>query len=185
MAAKVTIWADSLGRKWRDSVSKTVICSRVKPDWSTQHLWRWTTLTRVPVSLPILQIDCLDHNASGTHTVLVVVTIQPRFLVWVVRVLIMSIHCNECWDVESHRGRESRGAGKLRELATRAKKPKNHRPFYPQEGLKFDENKSHLTRTKLILSALCKAVFWRGIRLRSSQYNTAPPQNLSEQENWA
>lgn len=88
-------------------------------------------------------------------------------------------------NVKSNRGRESRRAGKLRELAPRAKKAKNYRPFYPQEGVKFDENKSHLTRTKLILSALCKAVFSRGIRFRASQYNTAPPRNLNEQENLA
>lgn len=44
--------------------------------------------------------------------------------------------------------RESRGAGKLREFVTAAKQAKRHRPFYSQEGEKFDENRSHLTGTK-------------------------------------
>lgn len=50
-------------------------------------------------------------------------------------------------------GRESRGVGKLSELATSVKIAKYHRSFYPQEGVKFDENKSlNRNQTHLICS---------------------------------
>lgn len=107
---------------------------------------------------------------------------SESLLGWVPPALSASPHSLQ-WTFETSKLTEGEGVeNELRELATAAKKPKTTGPFIPKKEKELMKS-SHLTWNKLIF--LCKVFFWRGLRLRPGQHNTAPAQNLNEQENLA